>query len=182
MHLPSRPGAQSDPVRPLARPSSLSRRFTDSDPTRAYTAGVRGHWTAHGTAALRYLHSNPDIWTTISGSGTDIFRMRACNTHSKPRATRCNFCPMRLCRVPHTARCRTDCGGSGTSVPRQRYLSNLSGRSQPMAVPSQSAPQADLVHPWARPSSLSRRFSDSDPTRAAVTQTSAHTRIDVHGP
>ena len=54
-------------------------------------------------------------------------------------------------------------GGSGTSVPRQRYLSNLFGGSQPMAVPSRSAPQTDLMHPWARPSSLSRRFTDSDP-------------------
>ena len=61
MHFPSRPGAQSDPVRPLARPSSLSRRFTDSDPTRAYThwPAVRDRWTA---PALRYLPSNPDTW------------------------------------------------------------------------------------------------------------------------
>ena len=50
------------------------------------------------------------------------------------------------------------------------------GRAQLVRTP------ADLVHPWARPSSFSRRFRDSDPTRAAVTQTSAHTRIDVHGP
>ena len=118
----------------------------------------------------------------MSGSGTDIFRMHAGNTHGKPLEPPdaiFDLCARAAYRTPPVAALT---GGSGTSVPRQRYLSNLSGRSQPMAVPSQSAPQADLVHPWARPSSLSRRFSDSDPTRAAVTQTFAHTRIDVHGP
>ena len=106
MDLPSRPGPQSDLVRPLARPSSLSRRFTDSDPTRAYT----GVYATAGDCAgdVRYLPSNPDTWTTISGSGTDICRMHAGNTHGKPRAARCDFCPMHPCRVPHTPRCRTD--------------------------------------------------------------------------
>ena len=103
MAMPSRPVPQADPMHPWARPHRAClavSAFTDSR--------VRWYATLVTAPALRYLPSNPDIWTTISGSGTDICRMRACNTHSKPRATRCNFCPMRPCRVPHTARCRAD--------------------------------------------------------------------------
>ena len=80
----------------LVSPFQLSRIFGSH--ARIHW-GTRHRWTA---PALRYLPSNPDIWTTVSGTGTDIFRMHAGSTHGKPRAARCNFCPMRPCRTPHT--------------------------------------------------------------------------------
>ena len=106
---------------------------------------------------MRYLPSNPDTWTTISGSGTDICRMHAGNTHGKPRAARCDFCPMHPCRVPHTPRCRTDrwfwhVGAAAAIFIEFVWRIATNGRAQSVRTPGRPraplGPPVELVSPF----------------------------------